>query len=70
MMALIPAEPFRYPNVWNEYFALTNALNLGIKGDRVENILWRIIDLPLPSSIKMLLLYVEPIIFKLRLTVI
>ena len=51
-MALIPAEPFRYPNVWNEYFALKNALNLGIKGDRVENILWRIIDLPLQSSIK------------------
>ena len=30
----------RYPNVWNEYFALINALNLGIGGDRVKSILW------------------------------
>ena len=29
----------RYPNVWNEYFALINTLNLGIGGDRVENVL-------------------------------
>ena len=26
----------RYPNVWNEYFAPINAMNLGIGGDRVE----------------------------------
>ena len=25
----------RYPNVWNEYFAPRNPLNLGIGGDRV-----------------------------------
>ena len=37
----------RYPNVWNEYFAPINAMNLGIGGDRVENALWRAIDLPL-----------------------
>ena len=42
----------RYPNVWNEYFAPINALNLGIGGDRVENVLWRAIDLPLPSFVK------------------
>ena len=42
----------RYPNVWNEYFAKINALNLGIGGDRVENILWQVINLPLPSSVK------------------
>ena len=39
----------RYPNVWNKYFAPINALNLGIGGDRVENVLWRAIDLPLLS---------------------
>ena len=42
----------RYPDVWNEYFALINALNLGIGGDRVENVLWRAIDLPLPSFVE------------------
>ena len=42
----------RYPNVWNDYFAQINALNLGIGGDHVENVLWRAIDLPLPPSVK------------------
>ena len=42
----------RYPNVWNEYFAQKNVLNLGIGGDLVENVLWRAIDLPLPSFVK------------------
>ena len=42
----------RYPNVWNDYFAPINALNLGIGEDRVENVLWRAIDLSLPSSVK------------------
>ena len=36
----------RYPNVWNEYLVPINTLNLGIGGDRVENVL------PLPSSVK------------------
>ena len=42
----------RYPNVWNESFAQINALNFDIGGDRVENVLWRAIDLSLPSSVK------------------
>ena len=42
----------RYPNVWNEYFAPINALNLDIGGDRIKNVLWRAINLPLPSSVK------------------
>ena len=42
----------RYPYLWKEYFAPINALNLGIGRDRVENVLWRAIDLPLPSSVK------------------
>ena len=42
----------RYPSVWNKYFAPINALNLGIGGDCVENVPWRAIDLPLPSSLK------------------
>ena len=42
----------RYPNVWNDYFAQINTLNLGIGGDRVENVLWQAINLPLPLSMK------------------
>ena len=42
----------RYPNVWNEYFAQIKALNLDIGGDCVEHVLWRAIDLLLPSSVK------------------
>ena len=42
----------RYPNVWNEYFAQINALNLGIGEDRFENVLWRAIHLLLPLSMK------------------
>ena len=42
----------RHPNVWNEYFTPIKALNLGIGIDHVENALWQAIDLPLPSSVK------------------
>ena len=40
-----------YPNVWNEYLAPINALNLGIGGDRAKNVLWRAINLTLQSSV-------------------
>ena len=42
----------RYQNVWKKYFVSLNAMNLGIRGDRVENVLWRAISLPLPSSVR------------------
>ena len=42
----------RCPNVWNEYLAQINALNLGIGGDCIQYVLWRAINLPLPSSVK------------------
>ena len=29
----------KHPNVWNEYFAPINTLNLGIGGDCIENVL-------------------------------
>ena len=49
----------KYPNVWNEYFTPINSLNLRIGGDRVENALWRDIDLPLPSSVKNVVILCE-----------
>ena len=42
----------RYPKVRNECFAPINALNLSIGGDPIENVLWRVIDSPLPSPVK------------------
>ena len=42
----------RYQNIWKKYFVSLNAMNLGIRGDCVENVLWRAISLPLPSSVR------------------
>ena len=41
----------RYPNVWNNLFG-NRFINLGISGDRVENVLWRAIDIPFLPSLK------------------
>ena len=35
----------RYPDIWKSYFSRHNALNFGIPGDKVQNILWRINNL-------------------------
>ena len=48
----IVAGQSRYPNVWNEHFTQINGLNLGIGGNCIENVLWRAINLPLPSFVK------------------
>ena len=40
----------RYPSVWNKYFG-NNSVNFGIRGDRVQNVLWRSINLPILSSL-------------------
>ena len=31
----------RYPNIWRRYFKPLNAINCGIDGDRIQNVLWR-----------------------------
>ena len=36
----------RYSNIWKRYFKSLSAINCGIGGDRVENILWRCQNLP------------------------
>ena len=42
----------RCANVWNEYLAPINGLNIDIGGDHVEDVLWWAINLPLPLSVK------------------
>ena len=40
----------RYPNIWKRYFKPLNAINCGIGGDRIRNVLWRSNNLPLFPS--------------------
>ena len=42
----------RYLKVWQRYFTPLKALNFGIGGDQVENVLWRTKNLLIPSSLK------------------
>ena len=42
----------RYLKVWQRYFTPLKALNFGIGGDRVENVLWRTKNLLIPPSLK------------------
>ena len=39
-----------YPSEWNKYFG-NNSVNFGIRGDRVQNVLWISINLPILSSL-------------------
>ena len=49
----------RYPDVWNELFTPLGAINLGIGGDKVENIMWRIEETNLPPTLQYFLSIVE-----------
>ena len=40
----------RYPHVWKIYFSIHNALNFGIHGDKIQNILWRLNNLNLSKN--------------------
>ena len=42
----------RYQRTWNEYLGELGAVNLGIGGDRAENVLWRVINGEVPRHIK------------------
>ena len=46
----IAAGLMRYKNIWKKYFYST--VNLGVGGDRVENVFWRAKRLFLPKSMK------------------
>ena len=42
----------RYYKIWNNFFKAIDALNCGIGGDKVQNVLWRVQNLPISSSLK------------------
>ena len=42
----------RYTNTWKRYLKPLDAINCGIGGDRVQNILWRCVNLPKSPSIR------------------
>ena len=42
----------RYSKIWNNFFKPIDALNCGIGGDKVQNVLWRVQNLSISSSLK------------------
>ena len=47
----------RYPTVWRNSFLRYRTINLGIEGDQLENILWRINDIVLPRSVRSVVIH-------------
>ena len=47
----------RYPTVWRDFTLQYKTINLGIGGDRIENVLWRINDIVLPKSIRSVVIH-------------
>ena len=50
----------RYLKVWQRYFTPLKALNFGIGGDRVENVLWRTKNLSISPSLKNVVVRQQP----------
>ena len=46
------AELHRYSKIWNNFFKPIDALNCGIGGDKVQNVLRRVQNLSISSSLK------------------
>ena len=53
----------RYPKIWNRYFESMNSLNFSIRGDRTENVLWRVEN---TNICKYFVNYYEPCTFFLN----
>ena len=48
----------RYKNVWEKYLAPQGALNLGVPGDKTQNVLWRMQQIELPEKLRVLVILV------------
>ena len=53
----ILANLARYPAVWDRHLAPLNAANCGIRGDRTQNVLWRVEHMHLPSTVSVGLIH-------------
>ena len=47
----------RGPTVWRNFILQYKTVNLGIGGDRIKNVLWRINDILLPKSIRSVVIH-------------
>ena len=47
----------RYPTVWRNFILQYKTVNLGIGGDRIKNVWWRINDILLPKSIRLVVIH-------------
>ena len=47
----------RYPTAWRNFILQYKTVNLGIGGDRIENVLWRISDIVLPKSVRSVIIH-------------
>ena len=41
----------------SKHFSKFNTLNFGIGGDKIQNVLWHITNLPLPSSLQYIIIH-------------
>ena len=46
-----------YPTVWRNFILGYKTINLGIGGNRTENVLWRINDIALPKAIRSVVIH-------------
>ena len=44
-------------DVFNNYFSSLHTLNFGISGDKIQNVLWRVENMTLPSSIEYVIIH-------------
>ena len=47
----------RYPTVWRNFILQYKTANLGISGNRIESVLWRINDIVLPKSARSVVIH-------------
>ena len=47
----------RYPTIWRNFILQYKTVNLGIGGDQIENVLWRIKVIVLPKSIRSVVIH-------------
>ena len=40
-----------FPEIWKKYFLQHEALNLGVRGDKTQNVLWRIKNMTWPNTV-------------------